>query len=53
MTPEQHLAMVAVIRSAIGKADGPSLADGERMIRNHELMARVRGLSSPAAAAAK
>jgi hypothetical protein len=42
MTAEQHLAMIDVIRSAIGRPDGPNQADGERMIRNHEIMARVR-----------
>jgi hypothetical protein len=43
MTSEQHLAMVRVIQSAIGKPDGPSQAEGDRMIRNHMVMARVRG----------
>jgi hypothetical protein len=42
MTSEQHLAMIGIIRAAIGQPDGPSQAEGERMIRNHEVMARVR-----------
>jgi hypothetical protein len=42
MTPEQHQAMITIIRAAIGKSDGPSEPEAERMIRNHQVMARVR-----------
>lgn len=42
MTPEQHLAMIRVIRTTIDTAGGPNQTEAERMIRNHEVMARVR-----------
>jgi len=42
MTSDQHQAMIRIVRAAIGKPDGPSQAEGERIIRNHETMARVR-----------
>ena len=55
MTAEQHLAMAEVIKASIGQPGGPTRAEGLRMIRNHEVMARVRqqqlmtqdGASSP------
>jgi hypothetical protein len=42
MTSEQHLAMITIIRAVIGQPGGPSQADGEQMIRNHQVMASVR-----------
>jgi len=42
MTSEQHLAMIEVIRNAIGRPQGPSETEAQRMMRNHEVLARVR-----------